>query len=334
MTSDDGRSRHRVSAQFRSLAATKVLPGEVRLAKLDDRTSSGQIAVARGADDSWILLLPRCDEQPGRRQRLTNLKVGEETYSIEGQPTDVIELRCTNPTLLPQFTDLVVDVIDRIQVSPELPAGAVSAAITAWEELLRSQSQRLSASEEIGLFGELSLLSEIVGRDPQRRSASWHAYGELHDFAATATRIEVKTTATPDSTIIHVSVFKQLDDPPEGHLHLAHIRIAEDVGGETVSDLVARLRDIVTDPDHLDGVLKGQKWIGSPDERRFRVVDTVLYAVDDSFPRLTSASIDQEALGRVSDIVYNLDLDHAHSNRLDVSAHTHLLDAVATGEVP
>ena len=223
---------------------------EVKIKEISRATKYGPISIGRTKDLQWCLLLPANDDVRVPSQDLKNLTIARQTYQLSTGPTTVLEVRLLVGRLLTQFVDLVVEILRDVERNPKSPDQNIDQAVKNWNEILARQSYP-AAADEVGLFGELMILRELVRQDPHLRSASWQFGTGVHDFVVDGHRLEVKTTSSPDSSTVHIFDLIQLADPPEADLHLAHVRIAHDEDGETLTDVISRLESIVSDPDNL-----------------------------------------------------------------------------------
>lgn len=90
-----------------------------------------------------------------------------------------------------------------------------------------------------GLWAELAVV--LWSPDVRAALAAWHSSPRaLHDFAAGADRLEVKSCGT--GLREHALRLEQLHEAPGGRTLFVSIIVASDDDGETVSDLVAAIR--------------------------------------------------------------------------------------------
>ena len=88
--------------------------------------------------------------------------------------------------------------------------------VRAWQVFMdRSGDGALSPEAEVGLFGELVVLGEVIrqGVPPIVACESWEGPGGgLHDFRWSTGAIEVKATAAVGSFPARIGSLAQLDD--------------------------------------------------------------------------------------------------------------------------
>ncbi|WP_296104691.1 PD-(D/E)XK motif protein [uncultured Agrobacterium sp.] len=114
------------------------------------------------------------------------------------------------------------------------------ARLAAWRAFLRDQARGLSRQEIIGLIGELLVLEQLLARFPNALSFWKSPDDGLHDFENRGHALEVKTSLG-SARRLHVSTLDQLDNSGLASLHVAHIRLVEQVDGLTLAELAERI---------------------------------------------------------------------------------------------
>lgn len=322
--------RLEINQVLSALLETKPADHEVGLKEISRSTSCGPISIGRTKESQWCVLMPSNDDVRVPSQDLKNLKISRQVYELSNGPSTVLEVRLLQGDLLTQFVDLIVEILRHVENDPASPERNIEQAVRNWNEML-ARNRRLTTADEVGLFGELMVLRELVRQDPQQRSASWQSGSGVHDFVVNGHRLEAKTTSSPDSFVVHIYDLIQLADPPEDDLHLAHVRIIPDEDGETLTDVISRLETIVCDPEALRETLKNRGWVESTTENQYRLVALEVYAVDEGFPRLTPASVNHP--GGVKSIEYSIDLNSAVNKKLDTKRQEEFLAMFAQGNI-
>lgn len=188
--------------------------------------------------------------------------------------------------------------------------------ITTWQEFMkRPKDAVLSDDEEVGLFGELSVLSRLVtlGRDAVLVVRCWSGPNRApQDFQTLAHGLEVKATTSVNGFPARISSLAQLDDGAGRDIFLAATRLALQQGGMTLPALVSSLRDqLASWPSavaELDSklLLAGYNPVVSEAyERKFVASDPRVWRIDATFPRLTRSLTPAQILRAE----YILDLD-------------------------
>ncbi|RKI15396.1 PD-(D/E)XK motif protein [Corallococcus sp. AB030] len=194
------------------------------------------------------------------------------------------------------FTMLVNKILYAIRIERRDPATSVEATIDELRAALRPVAQDLGVGEQIGLFGELWVLSNVLF--PSLGTRACHLWsgplGERHDFAGDAVHIEVKTTTKADERH-EISRLDQLRAPAGKRLLLASVLLERSIAGVAT---IATLADEIIMKLGVDGraidvfetKLKSLGWHDdlrqSGSLLRFNLRDAHVFVVEGGFPRL------------------------------------------------
>lgn len=190
------------------------------------------------------------------------------------------------------------------------------ARIRAWQSFMHhGKDGFLSPEKEVGLFGELEFLRELLSSGLPATIAidGWEGPFEgIHDFRLGNGAIEVKTTLSPIGFPAQINSLEQLDDALVQPFFLAGIRLALNTSGITLPEQIDGLRNILSKtPEALAmfnsallnvGFLEGKSNCYS---RRFLLSEKKIMRVFDEFPRITRADVKIE----IRKAKYELDLD-------------------------
>lgn len=179
---------------------------------------------------------------------------------------------------------------------------AFQGRIRAWQNFMdRGNSGVLSSEAEIGLFGELSVLRELLKSNLSALDAvdAWQGpVRETQDFLIGTGGIEVKTTVAQTSFPAKIGSLEQLDSSLIHPLYLAGVRLQISEAGHTLPDLAYEIgQDISADLSAktlYDNRLIQAGLLEAHAEsyiRKFQQVDTLVFHVDDNFPRLTQGNV-------------------------------------------
>jgi hypothetical protein len=174
--------------------------------------------------------------------------------------------------------------------------------IRAWQDfMLRDRSGVLDEEDEVGLHGELYILSDLIEElgDANVAVDAWKGplHG-LHDFILPIGAIEVKSTVSTTGFRATVSSLDQLDPAVRSPLHVAAVRLVDDATGATLPERIAMIRQRT-----LAAPLAAQAFsmrllrfgyidaMAAHYTRRLRVADVRLFAVSGAFPVLTFRSV-------------------------------------------
>jgi len=207
---------------------------------------------------------------------------------------------------------------------------AFLARISAWQNFMqRGGDYVLSQEAEVGLFGELALLLDLLqaGLLPDFVVEAWQGpLDGIHDFVFGTGAIEVKTTASPNGFPATISSLDQLDDSLVRPLFLAAIRLSLGASGRTLSEQVAAVRELVrlspVAETALETLLLRAGFLDAARERysrRFSRIGNKMLLVEEDFPRLTRMNLPIE----IRNARYEIDLD------LTVAKEVAIFDALS-----
>jgi hypothetical protein len=190
------------------------------------------------------------------------------------------------------------------------------ARIRSWQEFMRRGMPRLLSPEaELGLVGELQILSTILqAAYPVALSVeAWKGPQRgLHDFVLDGGVIEVKTAIASRGFPAHITSLDQLDESLVRPLYLAAVRLNVAPIGKTLSQYVDSLREVLALHEDARADFDSRlieagfmDSMGGSYVRAFHVASVSYYEVGDGFPRLTRASVPRG----VTRAIYDLDLD-------------------------
>ena len=229
--------------------------------------------------------------------------------ALSRQPSGTLDL----------FSLMANDIISTVQASSAADEGLFQlflARIRAWQDFMgRDGGLVLAAEAEVGLFGELAMLGDLLDAGVPARIVveSWRGPADgLHDFVFGIGAIEVKSTVTAGGFPATVGSLEQLDDSLVTPLYLGAFRLAIEPTGRTLPARVAeirnRLRVAPASRSEFDNRLVRvgffDAWAQSYG-RRFVRVDSRLLVVGEDFPRLTSANVGRP----IRKARYEIDLD-------------------------
>ena len=187
--------------------------------------------------------------------------------------------------------------------------------VRAWQEFMRKGAQALSPEAEIGLIGELTLLSAIIeaGVPSALAIESWVGpLDGIQDFNLGTGAIEVKATLSPAGFPARIGALEQLDDSVRQPLFVAGARLRQTEGGQSLPDFVAALRSVVKGDAEAERLLAERLVAAGYFDahadrypRRFDLAGTRVIEVGQGFPRLTPGAVPAGILRAM----YDIDLD-------------------------
>jgi hypothetical protein len=230
--------------------------------------------------------------------------------------TNFLEISTTDSRFVVDGYAMLMSIADRIQLAAADPLDAFVDTLEVWRSILTERS-RMSATAEIGLFGELLVLQALISTGAAA-STAWHGgLGEEHDFGLPDVDAEIKTTRG-ERRQHWVHGLTQLVNTGATPLWVVSIQItrAGDGSGHTLPELIDLVLGAV-DEGARELIARNLTEVGWRedtrdlfDERwRLRSAPLALH-VDDALPRLTPevlkrADLDTSGLRQVT---YEIDL--------------------------
>lgn len=193
----------------------------------------------------------------------------------------------------------------------------VISALNKWRWFWGVDPTQLSASDVVGLFGELWFLIRWTGVSPDSVRAWDASNGARHDFQWSQRSVEVKTTSRAGVIVHTIQHLDQLADAETGQLYLYSLRVTRDaLAANTLNTLVEVATAALSgQPDARADLLAklGQRGY-SPASRDqsavpYRVIDEGLYTISHDFPRLTPESFPNGLPNGVTSVSYRLDMN-------------------------
>jgi hypothetical protein len=271
------------------------------------RMPSGSVGLLYEVSSAMIAVDAAWPDAKGFRTDVEMLKGG-----ANGRIRIALEL--TNSQYRDVFAALCGDVAAIVMEEADERRG-VSAFIRrlhAWQKFMQLHSPGGLSSEQLrGLFSELKVLELFLlpAVSPPAAIEMWQGRQGLHDFARDGQALEVKSSVATTDPVVMVSRLDQLDETLVARLHLCFVPLVEDGNGESVPELVARLREILrpypAGLQRLDDLLVAY---GYHDTQAPLYVDTRLlcgefrfFEVRDAFPRLRMSELREGVIsGRYS----------------------------------
>lgn len=218
------------------------------------------------------------------------------------------------------FTMMAADIVATLEFShgadDDSLLGIFLARIRAWQKFMqRGRDGILSQEAEIGLHGELVILSSILGAGaiPDVAIQSWCGPKDaLHDFQAGTGALEVKATIYQNSFPATISSLEQLDNHLVDPLYLAGVRFRLDHSGMNLKERIDGIRKLIGENGTLSGSLDLLLLHAgySPSmairyTRRFLETGIRVHRIEDAFPKLSHRNVPPEIMR----VQYRLDLD-------------------------
>lgn len=208
--------------------------------------------------------------------------------------------------------------------------------IESWQHFMeRPRDRRLSDEEELGLFGELSVVGRLLegGMGPATVMEYWKGPANgLRDFMGPGCDIEVKATVSPNGFPARISSLEQLDDVAGRSVFLVALRFSVHDQSRSLPDLVAHIRERIGAEDAVP-LERSLLLAGYEDAyaqqyvRGFRQMDERAFRIEEGFPRISRST----AALAIRGAKYELDLDLVDAATVDLDQ---LILALGSGYTP
>ncbi|MDG4803566.1 PD-(D/E)XK motif protein [Micromonospora sp. WMMD980] len=228
-----------------------------------------------------------------------------------------VDLSCPEPALQRLFTSFAQEVVNALSASSSADPAAITDTAERWRKFWSVPAEGLGVGAQLGLIGELWLLTRWLPSLTRYAVRSWQGpLGGRHDFTSTRLSVEVKTSGSSTGPTVHrIGSLDQLATPVSGVLYLMSLRLTADPLGEiTLDDLIREARTSVRHDDLLaddfDKRLASAGWTPADLGRydgSWRLLHQSLYEVGEGFPRLTSATFPTGLPTGITDVGYTLD---------------------------
>ncbi len=257
---------------------------------------------------------------------------GFEVARVGGAPSGGFDLWLgvtRKPTAsLEMFTLMAADVLAAVNTGSE--NGELRAyyrflsRIKSWQQFMeRPRDRRLSDEDELGLFGELSVVRRLLKTGLSSSSVMEYWRGPangLRDFMTETFDLEVKSTTSANHFPVRISSLEQLDDVSGQTVCLAAFRFSIQDSGASLPALIDTVR-IEMGEDGLAAFERSLLLAGYEDAyaaeytRSFVSVDERAFMMADSFPRLSRT----ETPLAVRSAEYELDLDLVDATTVELN---------------
>lgn len=288
-------------------------------------------AVLIGFSNAQIPIADKLPEGQGFLVERANLGCTEKLWiAISRKPDGSGEL----------FTAMSCDVIGALDDA--VATGADEARLVricigrvgAWQEFMRKGIQALSPEAEIGLLGELILLSAIISAGVAATHAieSWVGpLGGIQDFEIGTGALEAKATLSAEGFPAKIGSLEQLDDSIRQPLFVAGVKFRQVESGLSLPEVVLAMRMAIQSDVEAGRLLTERLltagYIDSHEgkyPRRFALNDIRIVKVGNGFPRLTHGTV-PEGVARV---MYEIDLEKLLGANVGIDAALKQLGAI------
>ncbi|MFC4138526.1 MULTISPECIES: PD-(D/E)XK motif protein [unclassified Microbacterium] len=280
--------------------------------------------LVRDHQDHLSLVVERPEHAPRIEPHLGDTMPITWIAASTDSPLERMMIGCPDRGLRTTFLSLIGEVLDRVDATHNSVYIEVSKVVEDWRRVLETVRTSTSRTILIGLFGELTILRDLVTQRGSGAIDFWRGPdGHRHDFFGT-NAIEVKTYRGTGSPRVSIHGAHQLDPPVGNELHLISLRVEESAEGETLADIIHDLALAGVNYSSLSGRTDGEEPLVLDARLRLVVMDRRIHAVDETFPGIRASRLDEKSLKGVDRLSYQLLLD-ACPEPLDASAYVRIL---------
>ena len=237
--------------------------------------------------------------------RVTSTKVLEASIDFdEVNHRTTVQLLLIEPKAHQVFTPFCNDLVSSLEAA-ESEAAAVKIFQNRYDDwrymLSKASAQGLSDEEQLGLFGELCFLRDIVfPRLGHGALTSWLGPDRSQkDFVFNKIGVEVKATRSVSAPSVSISSARQLSSDGFQNLALWVLRVSRDVAdqGQNLIEMTDALLDSMdmATADLFRAKLASYGFIRAVEldnnQRRFFALSSTVYEVSDDFPRLDELTL-------------------------------------------
>lgn len=162
-----------------------------------------------------------------------------------------------------------------------------------WKTLLGNVSSNVMAYD---VLGELLMYERLAS---ENRNPYWSGgRGGTHDIEVGDFSVEVKSTTSRKSYEVTINGIHQLEHSEDKPLYLSFIRFEKSTMGESINDVVERLKRMGYYSSEIEKILErhGLEAGRTARKEKYKVIEWKRYPVDDSFPSVTETSFKGEKL--------------------------------------
>ena len=285
----------------------------IRSEPVDVQTPAGPVRVGLDVTGVRHLLIPVPDASEVREDRHSQgVVVVAQDLVVDTELQSFADVVCVDSRLSDVYINFAESLLDDIAERREEHGKLPAQQLGLWRKLLAGPPDvGLPDDVVTGLIGELNLLERAHAIAGPSVLASWQGpLGGEHDFTATETAVEVKTTRSKEGRRVRINGLGQLAPWEDTPLHLYFVRVRRDPNGATLRELVSEHLTLFEPRELLDRLSRiGYAHTTDGEQHgRWTVLETAMYVVDDSFPRLTPDDLRVPPRPGVEDVSYLCDL--------------------------
>jgi len=195
------------------------------------------------------------------------------------------------------------DIAERSKTGATVEAAVVIAieCLRGWASLLKRRGKTgLTRNEAIGLWGEISMLEELIRTQPGNESLiiqGWRGpNGDQRDVGFNSHRVEIKTQLSTKGVGLRITSLDQLDERGE-NLKVVLNRVSPSDKGISLAGLTDRMEVLLTACRSAQSEFERKIELAGFDPERetckelFALDERFVYEVREGFPRLTPDNV-------------------------------------------
>lgn len=253
------------------------------------------------------------------------------SWGLENERRDYIDLVCLKPNFNDLFNIIIYETLQGLAENASDVNAVCHTVLESWREFLNRESRKMpDKSTLIGLMGELFVLKNLVHLDPRALRIWTGPQGARFDFFSKNTAFEVKSSTKRHGRTVIINGVDQLDPPAGVNLYLFYNRVEESpLNGITLSAAVNELQSAGCDSAQLVRLLSDLGFtpevIARFDTASWRLIESLVFRVDENFPRITARSfINGQMPPGVIAVTYEIDLGGTALPKLSETEVTNL----------
>ncbi|MDB2436499.1 PD-(D/E)XK motif protein [Schleiferiaceae bacterium] len=221
--------------------------------KFEELTNGGQLRIAYKAHDVRIYK-DYTKDLYGLILKSANLEFETKTYNgvvLSGDPSQSAYLLSMTElgSDLSIFSALCDFVLERLTRVATVDFDIVHGLVEEWRSFIQGRTEKLSAPIQLGLFGELMFLQELITKhNDEFGVVSWTGPDKSKvDFMPSVNHaIEIKSSKDPLGNEVSISSLEQLSSDFEFHF-LRRYGLVETIEGQTIKDLYYSIASQLSD---------------------------------------------------------------------------------------
>jgi len=204
----------------------QALPGVYERRVFAHSRFSIHVGVSQPTGVSLLVLIVSRRAMAGRLEIETRgFKLSVEAASEPGHVR--VRLEETHRSFSDLFSQLCVDVVTAVLAAADerQAVDALRVRVEHWQRFMERAGEGLSASRQLGLYGELCFLRALIraGCSPAKAMDGWRGpLAANHDFMYGRVAVEIKSTASNVASRVPIANERQLDDTGTEVLLLCH----------------------------------------------------------------------------------------------------------------